>query len=260
MEELEAILEYEETFRKFAKQLKNFVKFGLVWHAVYRKAFLGLFQISLEMGRNDAHWLENAIQKLVFPRRTISGNIDYEYQNLWIINERLSCCRYLNLSFCSTEPAEADKRPDLTIFDCPIVFAEGDSPFSFVAVVKFERPPRNNHSDEGNPIDQVYSCVKKMREGKVLTREGRPIPVMQNTPFHCYVLCDLTEEIREQAANADLRFTPDGLGYFGYNNTYGCYIEIISYDKAVQDARKRSQVFFDKAVLLVDGQRSKKER
>lgn len=258
MEKLEAILEYEETFRKLAKQLKDFIKFGLASHAVYRKAFLSLFQISLEIGRNDAHWLENAIQTLVFPRQTISGNIDYEYQNLWIIDERLSCCRYLNLSFCSTEPAEADKRPGLTIFDCPIVFIEGDPPFSLVAVVKFER--LLSSSDKKNPIDQVYSYVKKMREGRAVTREGRPIPAMQNTPFRCYILCDLTEEIREQAANADLRSTPDELGYFGYNNTYGCYIEIISYDKAVQDARKRSQVFFDKAVLLVDGQRPKKER
>ncbi len=40
--------------------------------------------------------------------------------------------------------------------------------------------------------------------------------------------------------------TPDREGFFGYNASKGAYIEVISYDKLVRDAKKRNQVLFDK--------------
>lgn len=44
--------------------------------------------------------------------------------------------------------------------------------------------------------------------------------------------------------------SPDGLGYFGYNNQIGVYVEIISYEKLVGDAERRNQYFFHKLGLL----------
>jgi hypothetical protein len=43
--------------------------------------------------------------------------------------------------------------------------------------------------------------------------------------------------------------TPDSLGFFGYSNNYGTYIEIISFDKLVSDAKKRNAVLFEKLGL-----------
>lgn len=34
--------------------------------------------------------------------------------------------------------------------------------------------------------------------------------------------------------------------FFGYNSPRGAYIEVISYDKLIKDAKKRNQVLFDK--------------
>jgi anti-sigma regulatory factor (Ser/Thr protein kinase) len=39
------------------------------------------------------------------------------------------------------------------------------------------------------------------------------------------------------------------LGYFGYIPPYNAYIEIISYDKLLEDAKKRNRVLFDKLNL-----------
>ena len=43
-----------------------------------------------------------------------------------------------------------------------------------------------------------------------------------------------------------LNRTQDGEGYFGYNPNIGTYIEVISYDKLLKDAKQRNKALFDK--------------
>lgn len=43
--------------------------------------------------------------------------------------------------------------------------------------------------------------------------------------------------------------TPDGQGFFGHNPNLNIYIEIISFDKLVQDATKRNNILFKKLGL-----------
>ena len=52
-----------------------------------------------------------------------------------------------------------------------------------------------------------------------------------------------------QAENAQLTPTPDSLGFFGYNTNLGVYVEVLSFDKLVSDARKRNSVLFEKLGL-----------
>ncbi len=40
--------------------------------------------------------------------------------------------------------------------------------------------------------------------------------------------------------------TPDGQGYVGFNQSVGAYVEIISFDKLIGDAKKRNAVLFEK--------------
>lgn len=40
--------------------------------------------------------------------------------------------------------------------------------------------------------------------------------------------------------------TPDGAGYFKFHTQLNCYIEILSYDKMLDDAKKRNRAFFEK--------------
>jgi hypothetical protein len=60
------------------------------------------------------------------------------------------------------------------------------------------------------------------------------------------VICDLTAKIRGIAENYDYTQTPDGLGYFAFNKKMNAYVEVISYDKLVEDAKKRNRILFDK--------------
>ena len=88
-----------------------------------------------------------------------------------------------------------------------------------------------------------------IREGKARTSDGRDIPIQPNMPFYCYLICDITAPIRENARDFSLVEAPDGMGYFGYNQHYRAYFEIISYTKLVRDAQKRNAAFFNKLGL-----------
>ena len=76
-----------------------------------------------------------------------------------------------------------------------------------------------------------------------------PLNVPDRTPFYCYVVCDLTPRLKEQARFASLRTTPDGNGYFGFNDEVCAEHQVIGFDKLVQDANKRNRVLFEKLNL-----------
>lgn len=77
---------------------------------------------------------------------------------------------------------------------------------------------------EKDPISQALRYLEEVREGKVTTAAGRPIPRSDQIPGFCYVIADLTPTVQERCKQADLLPTPDGLGYFGYNKNYKAYV------------------------------------
>ena len=46
-----------------------------------------------------------------------------------------------------------------------------------------------------------------------------------------------------------LRETSDKQGYFGFNDNFKAYIEVISFDRLLNAARERNRAFFDKLGL-----------
>ena len=141
------------------------------------------------------------------------------------------------------------QRPDVIIFNSPFAFVEDTAPYSSIVIIEFKRAARTGYTDEENPLGQVYEYIRKIRKGSTTDRRGRPIPISETTPFYSYIVCDLTPSLKDQAENANLLATPDGMGYFGYNRPVMSYIEIISYDKLIADAKKRNRILFDKLNL-----------
>jgi hypothetical protein len=48
---------------------------------------------------------------------------------------------------------------------------------------------------------------------------------------------------------ASLTKTPEGLGYFGYNSNVNMYLQVMSFDKMLGDAKKRNAILFEKLNL-----------
>ena len=55
-----------------------------------------------------------------------------------------------------------------------------------------------------------------------------------------------TSEIKKLAKLEDLKLTPDNMGYYKYIDSYKAYLEIIPYNKLIQDSQKRNKILFDK--------------
>lgn len=48
------------------------------------------------------------------------------------------------------------------------------------------------------------------------------------------------------AENQDFKEIPDRMGYYKYHDKKHAYIEILSYDKIIDDSEKRNRILFDK--------------
>lgn len=103
--------------------------------------------------------------------------------------------------------------------------------------------------EDKDPIEQALGYLDRIRQGKVTTATGRPIPESDAIPGFCYVLCDLTESVVKRCKMHDAIRTSDGLGYFFYNKTFSAYVEVISFDRLVNSAKERNRAFFDKLGL-----------
>jgi hypothetical protein len=76
-----------------------------------------------------------------------------------------------------------------------------------------------------------------------------PIKVNDNTPAYGYVVCTITDKIREFADKHQLTISPDNDGYFGFHRGYKMYVEIIDFTKLLKDATLRNKIFFKKLQL-----------
>lgn len=242
----------KEKYSKLYEELSDMNKSKLAQYVVHRKYILELFEKSLELNDNGKYELEDTVHGIIYPTKKNSNQIDYDNQNLWIIDERLSFHRFLSsdkpLNTIDGFENDCADRPDLMIFDNPISYVEGDeAPFNSVVLVEFKRPMRKGYNEtDDNPIVQLYDYVREIRKGKKLTTGGRTYDIGDHTRFYCYLICDRNDKIDQYAENAQLEKSFDGLGWFGYNKSLRCTIDIMPFNQVLSNAKKRNRVLFHK--------------
>ena len=223
-------------------------------YIVHRRIILEFLEKSLQRSaETDGYELEETIHDLVFPMKTTSDDVAFEQQNLWIIDERLTYHSYL----ASDQPLTSAKpivtgslaRPDLLIFDKRFTFSEGDVPLTSIVIVEFKKPDRDNYRDE-DPVEQVIRLIRLVKDGLFKDRNGRPVKLLNpQVPAYAYVVCDIGPKLKLRLEGRDMQLTPDGLGYYQFLRNLNSYIEVISYEKLLEDAKKRNRVLFDKLHL-----------
>ena len=245
--------EYDNRVKKYLDEVTENNRSRLAQYVIHRKVILELLRKRLEIGDKGKYRKEEEIHKLIFPMKATSNQVAWESQNLWIIDERLVYHYFLSSDKRLKEVEALDNdsinRPDLLVLNRPGAFTDSDtSPLGSVVIVEFKRPEREDYDQ--NPIEQIYGYIKDILAGNVKTQQGRPVIVNQNTPFYGYVICDMTKKMRAFAENASFKKTPDGLGYFGFNSNFNVYVELISFDKLLQDSIKRNHVLFERLQLI----------
>ena len=193
---------------------------------------------------------EKNIHQLIFPMTKTSDDIDYLQHNLWIIDEKLAYHHYLasDMKIKKMEEVEnnSGKEPDLIIFDSPFEFTdEEEQPYRNITIIEFKRPGREHYNDAENPIRQIKEYMDDIVEGKVKTKDGEFLNGTENIRFFCYIICDVDLSIKKLAKLEDLKVTPDNMGFYKYIDSYKAYLEIIPYNKLIQDSKKRNRILFD---------------
>ena len=238
----------KDNVSELVRQISENSKNDLIHYIALRRKVLELFSKKLELDPDDRYSSEGAVHDIIFPRHKDTDSISFKDHNLWIIDERLNFTNYVS----SDKPLGDGNtdRPDLLAYDRRVLFRGDNEPSNPVTIFEFKRPQRDdfvNPSSTEDPIQQIVRYVNQVREGKFRTPKGRNILVSENTPFYGYVVCDLTPKVKTWLElEKDHKPMPDRLGWFKWHDNINLYLEVISWDKVLRDAKMRNQIFFQK--------------
>ncbi|MDJ1483482.1 ATP-binding protein [Cytophagaceae bacterium YF14B1] len=250
--------EYMALYEEYIEKFNDIGKANLAKYVVHRKSIIELLDKFLGQDDNEELQTEETIHKIFFPLRKISDEVNYERQNLWLIDERLTYHNYLASdkqmrAIDVLEDNDSNDRPDILVFNNSFAFVDDDAPHNSFVIIEFKRPERNTYSSDDekkNPVDQIISYIRTIRENKAKDRKGKIIQVDKDrTPFYAYIVCDFNANFNRILEDRSFKKTPDGKGYFFYHTEYYAYIEVISYQKLLKDAKMRNRVLFDKLGL-----------
>ena len=242
---------FQKLFDEYCENITELSRASLAEYVVRRKAVIDLLEHALEADENGKYSKESRIHSIICPMQTTSDEIKLDDMNLWLIDDRLAYHHFLasdkKINTIPVLKSDIDKRMDLAIFDAALSYTADPENINSITIVELKRPQRNDlATEETDPIAQVYDYVTDIKEGKVKKSNGRGFGNVQQVAFYCYVIADVTPTLKKSAARAGLVPTQDNEGYFGYNQAVGTYIEVISYDKLLKDAKQRNRALFDK--------------
>ncbi|MEU3549879.1 ATP-binding protein [Streptomyces longwoodensis] len=249
--------DYAERLTRYLDTVTDINQSDLAAYVSRRRAILDVLTRLIRSDDQGRYSKEDAIHSLLIPMRTDSNEIGTDASNLWIIDERLAFHDYLasdkTLKSMPITGSDSTREPDVLatrLVGSPVLAAEGETlPLPSIVVIEIKRPMRNDASEDKDPIQQCLEYVKRVRAGGVKTASGRQIPETHEAPAFCYIVADLTPTMVDRCKYASLRPTHDGMGYFGFNEPYKAYIEVVSFDRLVNAATERNRAFFDKLGL-----------
>lgn len=244
---------HKDKFKQFLTEINDQAIASLADYVIHRRAVLDFLEESIRQLPSGAYVAEKFIHEIICPLGKTTDDVPLDQMNLWIIDERLNFHYYMSSDRKqkSVEPLNgaSENRADIILFNHALAFADQD--FGSIVIIEFKRPMRDDYSDSENPINQVLRYVDEIRTGEMKTRSGRLVP--SDTPLYAYMICDLTPNLKKFARANDFTLLPDLGGYFRYHKEHNLYMEIISFDKLLKDAKQRNASFFEKLNLPLTG-------
>lgn len=244
----ESYEEYSEKLEKQFEKISDANKSALADYVAHRKIILELLKKGIKKKDDDKFNKESYLHNLIYPMRRTSGEIEYQTHNLWLIDERLAYSEYISSDIPFNNKPKED-RTDILILNNPVAVSDEENTgreYGTIVIFELKRPMRDDYSRAENPIVQLVDYVNKLSTNKVADKYGRIIKVGDNTQFYLYAICDLTPNLIKVAEDEDFKETPDKRGYYKYHDKKHAYIEILSYDKIIEDSEKRNRILFDK--------------
>ena len=239
---------YKEKFQQQFVKISEANKASLAEYVAHRKIILELLKKGIQSDDFGKYSKEAYIHNLIYPMRRTSDEIEYQAHNLWLIDERLAYCDYISSDIPFDNNPKED-RTDVMILDKPV--AVSDEPntgreYETIVILELKKPMRNDYTQVENPIIQMLGYVDKISSNEMKDKNGRIIKTGENTQFYLYAVCDITSKLKKIAEDYDFIETPDKRGMYKYHEKKRSYIEILSFDKIIDDAGKRNRILFEK--------------
>jgi len=112
--------DYLAQYKSLLSKISELSSDQLTEYVLYRKAIISLLQKSIKLTEEGKYPLEEAVHGIIFPLTTTSNEVNYERQNLWLIDERLSYHHFLAsdkpLKTIDVIDTESGLEPDLLVF------------------------------------------------------------------------------------------------------------------------------------------------
>lgn len=240
--------DFKKLFDTYCENITELSRACLAEYVARRKAVIDLLEQALGIDENGNYSKEARIHRIICPMQSTSDEIKFDDMNLWLIDDRLAYHHFLasdkKINTIPVLECDVDKRMDITIFDAALSYSADPDNINSITIVELKRPQRDD--GDNDPVWQVLKYVRDIKAGRIRKTNGRNFGDVSHVSFYCYVIGDLTQSMRESAERGGLVETQDREGYFGFNPTYGAYIEVISYDKLLKDAKQRNRALFDK--------------
>jgi hypothetical protein len=251
--ETESFEQYQERIRRLMEDMNDVGKAKLADYVAHRRTILDLVDHSLKRVQNDGTYpFEKVLHKMIFPMGATSRDVFLDQQNLWMIDERLCFHTILTsdkkLNKVPGLEGSSGKEPDIFAFfyGTPIGIAEPDNlAGGGVVIIEFKRPGRDDYDKD--PADQIIQRFVEIEQGGVRDIDGRPINP-ERIRYTGYLIADLTPTLRKRVQMRYHR-TADNEGFFYTLPEGNGWIEVISYDKLLRDAKRRNRVLFEKLGL-----------
>jgi len=241
---------FDDLFDEYCRSVTELSRASLAEHVAKRRAVIDLLEEALALDDDGKYSKESRVHSIICPMQATSDDIPFDDMNLWLIDDRLAYHRFLasdkRIDSIPIIESDSSKRMDLAVFDAALSYTADPDNVSAITIVELKRPQRDDLDEDGsNPLQQVFEYVEAIRAGKVKKSNGRGFGNVQNTAFYCYVIADMTDSLKRTARFAALYPTDDQEGFFGYNQGVGAYVEVISYDKLLKNAKQRNKALFD---------------
>jgi hypothetical protein len=214
-------------------------KDDLIGYIVSRRKILELLEEKIKMTEDKEYKKEKIIHDIIFPRKATTDQLNFEDHNLWIIDEKLAFHTI----------AKSDKRIDQTFEnanqqrpDIFVICSDEESNYaSNISIIEFKRPYENNPNNK--PVDQIKDYIIEISNKKIKDLNLR---TDNRTKFFGYAVCDDTNNLNKHIKKEDMTEAPEGRSFYKYYSSLKAYIELLTYDKLISNAKRRHKAFFRK--------------
>ncbi len=242
----------EEQIKLVVDTIENTSKSSLAEYIVRRKLLIELLESKLGT-TNDKYERESTMHKILFPMGEKLDTIDYDSHNLWLIDERLSYSYngFSDIPLRQIAKVDSSDRPDLLLINSfTNETNKNETSVDSITIVEIKRPGRDNFN-EGSPENQIIKYIKKLKKDQQIKGYNNNVyGLAPNVLFTCYVIGDLTREMKEKLEDSDFDTIDNGNKYFKYHDNHNAYFEFISFNKLVKDAKLRNKIFNKKLNLV----------